>query len=890
MNLSSEFPSAASDESADPTELLPDIAAEREAEHAEMERSQASQFDDQSSQRSREPTFSSEEAPSGEHSRSQSGSRGMRSPTPLSVAFSSPASALFTPTPAFQPRPRARFGGAFSPSTTPALPTTTPQQHTVRFEDDVEETPRPRFEADEEQDDHNDENPTTPHTHKRSFLLSVINSTARPRLRHPTPHPGNSGDESESQVEMTPAATPGTNLRHAFAGITPRPGARRRLSQPLPQPFIPASDSGSGSESPYDHAVDRASFVSTASSHDLTTHARANASFDPVMGLAERGHGVGRFNATKLNAYLHGLNRRLQEENEMLVARLRAIEEKAGSEASGSPSSAATGSMSSDHDRVQQQGRRASGGGRRVSAGPALGLGDVAEDVAEVWLEEKAALEDMLEELKEELEARSAELETRSAQQAKAEEALEAERAERARDKERWRERMAEVEKGVEGIVTDLERRLVEAEDAAKRAEADKAEGIKDAERRLAVVMVEKDVLAERIKKAESALESGRDLGAELNVANERLAKTEGELQNARRQIKELEDEVMASDERLDEAESTLAEEKRRTSALEEELRSKMEALSDAVHSVEELEEELHKTRAQLRQAEAAITQDESDAAADHACIRDLERQLASAKQRIESLEAELEEERQENDRLVDDGDKASELARQMEDALQAAEQKMLEDEQEVATLKSTIASLERAAEKTQERSMLQAGPSQSAVAYDLQAEVEALESELDDANKEIARLRTVLAQSPARKAIERAKDARIELLEKERDDLMERLKSMRNQSGIFGTPVKMGNGSGMSPLHRQLLNLSLKSPKTPGGPMLDVSRSACVCVAAANSCSRSSLGFRTACTTPLLPHWSPSWRGCTRSSTAPTPASTRNSTGLKMRASVSSS
>ena len=249
-----------------------------------------------------------------------------------------------------------------------------------------------------------------------------------------------------------------------------------------------------------------------------------------------------------------------------------------------------------------------------------------------------------------------------------------------------------------------------------------------------------------------------------------------------------------------------------------------------------------------------------------------------------------MEEERQENDRLVDDGDKASELARQMEDALQAAEQKMLEDEQEVATLKSTIASLERAAEKTQERSVLQAGPSQSAVAYDLQAEVEALESELDDANQEIARLRTVLAQSPARKAIERAKDARIELLEKERDDLMDRLKSMRNQSGIFGTPVKMGNGSGMSPLHRQLLNLSLKSPKTPGGPMLDVSRSACVCVAAANSCSRSSLGFRTACTTPLLPHWSPSWRGCTRSSTAPTPASTRNSTGSKMRASVSSS
>ena len=52
--------------------------------------------------------------------------------------------------------------------------------------------------------------------------------------------------------------------------------------------------------------------------------------------------------------------RQVQEENEMLVARLRAIEEKAGSEASGSPASAATGSTSSDHDRVQQQQGRQS--------------------------------------------------------------------------------------------------------------------------------------------------------------------------------------------------------------------------------------------------------------------------------------------------------------------------------------------------------------------------------------------------------------------------------------------------------------------------------------------------------------------------------------------------
>ena len=62
-----------------------------------------------------------------------------------------------------------------------------------------------------------------------------------------------------------------------------------------------------------------ASFTSTASSQDLTAHPRANASFDQVIGLGAGGHGIGRFNAGKLNAYLHGLNRRLQEESESLT-------------------------------------------------------------------------------------------------------------------------------------------------------------------------------------------------------------------------------------------------------------------------------------------------------------------------------------------------------------------------------------------------------------------------------------------------------------------------------------------------------------------------------------------------------------------------------------------
>ena len=143
MNLSSEFPSSIYDNRLDfaqadenDTELLPEVAAERQRE---LEESQASRANNSHS-RSREPTFSSEEAMSGDRLSPGTASRRARSPTPLSVAFSSPQSALFTPTPAFQPRPRARFGVPAS-STTPALPTTTPSQHTVRFEEDVDATP-----------------------------------------------------------------------------------------------------------------------------------------------------------------------------------------------------------------------------------------------------------------------------------------------------------------------------------------------------------------------------------------------------------------------------------------------------------------------------------------------------------------------------------------------------------------------------------------------------------------------------------------------------------------------------------------------------------------------------------------------------------------------------
>ncbi|KAJ7490205.1 hypothetical protein B0H11DRAFT_2229128 [Mycena galericulata] len=89
---------------------------------------------------------------------------------PLSNVLSSPApSVAFTPTPAY-PRPRARFHLPSPSSNVPATPS--PQDH-----DDVETGEVAGEEA-----------PLTPHTRRRSFLFSVINSTTRPRLEFPTRH------------------------------------------------------------------------------------------------------------------------------------------------------------------------------------------------------------------------------------------------------------------------------------------------------------------------------------------------------------------------------------------------------------------------------------------------------------------------------------------------------------------------------------------------------------------------------------------------------------------------------------------------------------------------------------------------------------------------------
>ena len=741
------------------------------------------------------PTFSSEEPTPHPHSHSPAATPVFASsnraetlslPT-VSVAHSSPGhSAMFTPTPAFPPRPRPRF---FAPGL-PSTPAVASEQ---------------------------DKDLATPYSRRRSFLIDVINSTARPRFAQPTPRPPRNAhatmlyEEDESASPDPSSQSSGTKsiaedsqisvatvkpFNTALGGFTPAPRQRARtmgrLSHPLARGW-----KASGSES--EDAGEGASFASTASPHDLTAHPRANASFDQVIGLGAGGHGIGRFNAGKLNAYLHGLNRRLQEESESLVNQVALLRKENVGLAEDNAA------LQDEVELLRQRPFSGSAGSRRSSAGRRLSdigstLGDVKEETGgEGWMEEKLEMEAELSELR-------AELLDHQRERDEAVGALEAERAERSRDKERWRDRMVEVERGVEGIIHDLEARAEKAEATARNA-TEKEQLLEELDKAVKRAEGEAESARTRAENAEKMLGDHNELGGRLHDANEKLAKSTAELHDLQSHVEQLEHEVA-------EGSHLLQDEQSRTRKLQDDLGVKDAQLEDLERRLSGQEANLQECEHELQDAKAYITELETDAgvALDH----------------IEALQRESQEAHDKTIRddkaaasLKRDASRDAELVKQLEDALDAAEQKMRADGEVLAELRSKVANLERERDRVEKSRT----DERNADLEEAEEQIEALERELDDAHRDIGRLNNELAHSPARKALDRVRDAKIELLEKEKEDLQERLNDLRQElAGWNNTPNKFGNASGISPIHRQVLNMTLKTPKTPGAPLGDVS------------------------------------------------------------------
>ena len=151
----------------------------------------------------------------------------------------------------------------------------------------------------------------------------------------------------------------------------------------------------------------------------------------------------------------------------------------------------------------------------------------------------------------------------------------------------------------------------------------------------------------------------------------------------------------------------------------------------------------------------------------------------------------------------------------QRDDALDAAEQTMRADEEALAELRNKVATLDCKRDRAENSH----AEGRNAELEEAENQIEVLELELDDAHREINRLKSVFAHFPARNVLDKARDAKVELLKKEKDDLQERLNSPTHEIAIWNTPGKFSNANGISPMHRQALNMTLKISKTPGAP-----------------------------------------------------------------------
>lgn len=381
---------------------------------------------------------------------------------------------------------------------------------------------------------------------------------------------------------------------------------------------------------------------------------------------------------------------------------------------------------------------------------------------------------------------------------------------------------MAEVEQGVAGIINGLEQKLEDSEKRARDTEKESEERSRDMEKQLIHLRDERDEAMARADKAERALESGKDLGGALREANDRVGQVMADLRNANTQMKDLEDEVMRSDARIDELEKELKEDKDAIESLEDELNVKSDDLAAERSRIRALEARVQETEEELGSAKAYADELEEGATAAVEQIDNLELEISSLREQSRGMAAAIDEANEKMSKLQEEADQAQELTRQMEEALGDAESKMLSDEEAIAELRSKVASLDRELERQRHAATVSRDTTRDPEGP-TDEELEVLERELDNAHQEIGRLTSLLSQSPARKAIEKAKDMKIEMLEKEKEDLMERNKALRVTATDINSSSKFMNNSGISPIHRHVLAMSIKAPRTPGAPLRDV-------------------------------------------------------------------
>lgn len=604
--------------------------------------------------------------------------------------------------------------------------------------------------------------------------------------------------------------------RPRFAAPTPHPRQRGgirgpRLSHPLAQVVSRDLDSDTG---PGGAGTGDASFISTTSSHDLAVAERANASFDPTTDTNAP------FNQVKLNTYLRGLNKQLMKENEVLTLRLAEYMEGTGGE--GSEVNSAIGGTPRSVISARSEDASVAHAG---STSAVVASHNVLDELVTTLQDELAVVKadrDDLEaqvELIPQLSSQLADLRQRHEERAGDIQRLQQE-LEHAHDEARERSqahstRMKEVQEGTDAIMAEMQANLNDARSQISTLKA------RLAAQEEAEAGQEKEIERVRIKMAEERADAMSDAKLEAEQARLRI---ESEL---------------------------------RTTEMERD--SFRDLAEEFEQKVQTLEEERERVRAELSQAMAARTSASAELNSQHDQerrrfqnqIAELQSELESQTDRAASLEEEL---GTLEDRLVETRAQAA----QFELALQESEKKMTHDAEDIRVMRSKIDVLIRerdAAESraTQAKILSQSQSRKVSRAFSVSSDhssataasggpaveslpleehnriVAELEEELEDVQREIARLEYIAKDSNSAQAIANARNISIEMLEKENLDLNDKITILKEalqplasaSASASATPARAHQSSLKvgTPQTIKKLQLLDKVLRTPAGP-----------------------------------------------------------------------
>ena len=295
------------------------------------------------------------------------------------------------------------------------------------------------------------------------------------------------------------------------------------------------------------------------------------------------------------------------------------------------------------------------------------------------------------------------------------------------------------------GGLTGISQRLKKLD----RAEAD----VKEAGRCAGVVEAERDAALKKAENAERALAAEADIGEEMNAANEELGWLSGELKKAHLLTRNLEDDLGGRNTNWPSSKPNS-----RTS-LDQELATRLDELENLRKQIDKQSRKLKTNPDELRDTKGYVAELEAEAEVAAERVQAVETGLGSIRAHLretvkEGIRA------HERVELEEEVERLDELGYQMQGALEVADRRDEPHHGEVVQLRGTISALERELEKSR-------SPSRAAEPSMIpSADMDALENELDDADKEITRLKALMQQSLARRAIDAAKDNRIEMLE----------------------------------------------------------------------------------------------------------------------------